>query len=104
LARECATTWLAQIEQLGGDLFARSPGTDPAEVWIDGEAARPALEQWAGRYSPAAAGNDDAEPLAIGREIFAWLDGTGWATAWLHGTSPPAATPGLPTAPAGTAR
>ncbi|MEJ2389432.1 MAG: hypothetical protein P8Y27_19660, partial [Chromatiaceae bacterium] len=76
------------IQQIGGDLLCRAPASQPPELRLGGEAARAALEGWAERYGLAVGANDAAALLTIGRELFAWLDATGWATAWARATGP----------------
>jgi hypothetical protein len=76
------------IQQIGGDLLCRAPESQPPELRLGGEAARAALEGWAERYGLAVGANDAAALLTIGRELFAWLDATGWATAWARATGP----------------
>lgn len=85
----------AHIQQLGSDLLCRAPLGQPPELRLEGEAARASLEGWAQGYGSAVRANDTAALLAIGREMFAWLDATGWATAWARATGPAAsASPG----------
>jgi len=78
----------AVIQHLGADLLCRSPGASPSELRIDGDAAITALAAWAARYDAAVPINDQQELLAIGRELFAWLDTNGWASAWATAPGP----------------
>jgi hypothetical protein len=57
---------------LDGDKEARLPLTE----------ATPKLRSWAQRYDGASRRNDEGDLAAIGRELFDWLDGSGWASAW----------------------
>jgi hypothetical protein len=43
------------------------------------------LKNWARRYDRAVFIKDQAMLLAMGREIFAWLDESGWASQWVQG-------------------
>jgi hypothetical protein len=83
----------ASIEHLGSDLFCRSPQTEPQELRLDAASAHSALEAWAERYDAAlrtgrvGASAGFGQPVddtlrLIGRELFDWLDVTGWASAW----------------------
>ncbi|AGA90192.1 hypothetical protein Thimo_1398 [Thioflavicoccus mobilis 8321] len=78
----------ATIEHYGSDLLCRSPNTRPAELRLAGDAARPRLEDWAQRYERAVRRDDADALLAIGRELFDWLDATGWVSAWAAATGP----------------
>ncbi len=87
----------ASIEHSGSDLFCRSPHTEPSELRLEVEPARACLEDWARRYDAAQRGAGSSSPngllpsgqdplLGIGRELFDWLDTTGWVSAWAAGT------------------
>jgi len=76
------------IEHLGEDLLCRSENGIPAELRLAGEQATPLLEGWAKRYDIAVKRGDSAELLAVGGEMFTWLDNNGWASAWVKGTGP----------------
>jgi hypothetical protein len=69
------------IELTGEDIVCSIPGTN-ADLRLSGADAAARLEQWAKRYDAATARDSEAELAAIGREMFAWLDDTGWASAW----------------------
>ncbi|MFW6133757.1 MAG: CHAT domain-containing protein, partial [Planctomycetota bacterium] len=46
------------------------------------------MARWAGAYRQAVR-NGDATALApLGTDLFAWLDGAGWASAWWRGSGP----------------
>ncbi|TCT24230.1 CHAT domain-containing protein [Thiobaca trueperi] len=76
----------ASIEQLGSDIFCRSPQTRPPELRLDAAAAGSLLQDWSARYAKAVRAADPGELLAIGRAIFDWLDANGWASGWAGGT------------------
>ncbi len=78
----------ARIEQVGADVLCRSEGGSPAENRLAGHEAQGTLAGWAARYNEAVLLGDDEELLAIGREIFTWFDGNGWASAWTKGAGP----------------
>jgi phosphopentomutase len=44
------------------------------------------LNHWKGQYQKAVRHYDPAGLLALGMEIFGWIDQGGWATGWLQGT------------------
>ncbi len=69
------------IEILGSDVFCSiAGGGKDARLPLD--KASPKLTDWARRYDRASERNDEGELFAIGREMFDWLDGSGWASAW----------------------
>ena len=78
----------ASIRILGTDLLCRSQDSTHPESRLDGSGALPALQGWAARYDIACRRGDDAALLAIGRELFEWLDPSGWAGAWARGGGP----------------
>ena len=43
------------------------------------------LRGWAKRYDDALRADREGELAAIGSEMFAWLDESGWASAWANG-------------------
>jgi hypothetical protein len=47
--------------------------------------AQEKLRSWARRYDDASRFDREGELSAIGLEMFAWLDETGWASAWADG-------------------
>ncbi|WP_321533171.1 CHAT domain-containing protein [uncultured Desulfuromonas sp.] len=77
----------AIINHFGADLLCRSEAR-PAEVRIPGEQALPALEDWASRYDAAVRRGGEEELLAIGRDMFNWIDSSGWASAWAKAPGP----------------
>lgn len=75
----------ASIELQGSDIacFPRLAGVEPRFAL---DAALPKLVDWARRYEEAVADPTKQDDLiAIGREMFAWLDEAGWASAWQAG-------------------
>jgi tetratricopeptide (TPR) repeat protein len=70
-----------QIEILGGDVFGSIAGGGREGRFPLAEAT-PKLQGWAQRYDRACERDDEGELAAIGREMFDWLDGKGWASAW----------------------
>ena len=71
----------ASIRILGTDLLCRSQDSIHPESRLDGSCALPALQGWAARYDIACRRGDAAALLAVGRELFEWLDPSGWAGA-----------------------
>lgn len=70
-----------RIEILGGDVFCSiSGGGREARFPLD--QATPKLTDWAKRYDKASERNTNDALAAIGRAMFDWLDGSGWASAW----------------------
>lgn len=74
----------ATIELRGSRIFA-SPAFGGLEPQWTGEDALPLFVDWAKRYDSATHEENEAELLALGRAMFAWLDETGWASAWKDG-------------------
>ena len=72
------------IELRGDDLFCVVEGS--AEARLSYERSRSRLNSWSSRYDRAAAWDRRADLLAIGREMFAWLDEAGWAGALMGGS------------------
>ncbi|HNN85837.1 MAG TPA: CHAT domain-containing protein, partial [Accumulibacter sp.] len=76
----------AIIRPLGGDVLCRSTAgvgaADADELRLAGEPLRQRLVDCCARYEDAVRSGMDGELLAIGRELFAALDGNGWASAW----------------------
>ena len=70
-----------RIEILGGDVFCSIAGGG-MEQRIPLAEATPKLTDWAKRYDKASECNNGDALAAIGREMFDWLDGSGWASAW----------------------
>lgn len=71
----------ATIQLVGTDLLCRCPGLS-SECRLDGADGLAKLQAWATRYGKAAKHNYEADLLAIGREMFDWLNESGWAAAW----------------------
>src|SRR5580692_7335049 len=70
--------WL--IELIGDDVLCSVAGVPDTRLPYATAAAR--LAAWAARYDAAAARDAEAELLAIGREMFGWLDAALWASGW----------------------
>ncbi|BBK40815.1 hypothetical protein STVA_08350 [Allostella vacuolata] len=77
---------LGLIELIGFDIRCRAPGLAGAAetrfATAGDHTVLPMLQGWSARYDGASARDDAGELLAIGQEMFAWLDEAGWATAW----------------------
>ncbi len=71
-----------QIEILGGDVFCSIAGGG-REARFPLAKAAPKLTDWAKRYDKASDRDANDALAAIGREMFDWLDGPGWASAWV---------------------
>ena len=69
------------IEVLGDDVFCSIAGGGQ-EARFPLTEARPKLQGWAKRYDRASGRDDEGELAAIGREMFEWLDGSRWGSAW----------------------
>ena len=70
-----------RIEILGGDVFCSIAGGG-REARFPLDEATPKLTDWAQRYDKASERDANDALAAIGREMFDWLDGSGWASAW----------------------
>jgi tetratricopeptide (TPR) repeat protein len=75
---------LALIELLGSDILGSIEGGE--EVRLPAASAIAKLQAWSKRYDKASLLDNEGELSAIGREIFAWLDESGWASAWALGS------------------
>ena len=71
------------IELVGDDVLCSVVGG--AEIRLPYAAAAVRLTAWAVRYDAAAARDAEAELLAIGRDMFGWLDEALWASGWADG-------------------
>ena len=71
------------IELIGNDILCSIEGVEKEARFAVGE-ARPKLEVWAQRYDEAVRVDNEGELASIGREMFAWLDGSGWASEWAN--------------------
>jgi len=71
---------LGVIELQGFDIACFVEGE--REHRFPAAAALVKLTAWSARYDSASQSDDEAELAAIGREMFAWLDEAGWASAW----------------------
>ena len=78
---------VAVIELVGEDILCSLAGGGNTRLPI--AAAQQRLADWASRYDRAAERNLDRDLLAIGLEMFDWLDGSGWASAWANGSGRP---------------
>jgi tetratricopeptide (TPR) repeat protein len=73
----------ALIEFLGADVLASLDGG--GEARFEKQEAVGKLQAWAKRYDKASQLDNEAELAKIGGEMFAWLDESGWASAWALG-------------------
>lgn len=71
---------LASLTLHGEDILGRHP--EVGEIRLDGSAALPRLLDWARQYETATSRNDTIALLEIGRAMFGWLNGNGWAERW----------------------
>jgi hypothetical protein len=69
------------IEALGSDVFCSIAGGGK-EARLPLTEAMPKLRGLAQRYDGASQRSDEDDLAAIGRELFDWLDGSGWGSAW----------------------
>src|ERR1700722_13451376 len=74
---------LALIELLGSDILGSIEGGE--EVRLPAAPAIAKLQTWSKRYDEASLYDREGQLSAIGREMFAWLDESGWASAWALG-------------------
>ena len=77
----------AIIEPTATDLYCHLDGA-PAELRLDSADALRRLQAWTVRCREAARANNDDALLAIGREIFAWLNIPTWISTWARGEGP----------------
>src|ERR1700689_5475932 len=75
---------LALIELSGSDILGSIEGGE--EVRLPATPAIAKLQAWSKRYDKASLLDNEGELSAIGREMFAWLDDSGWASAWALGS------------------
>jgi hypothetical protein len=75
---------LALIELLGSDILGSIEGGE--EVRLPATPAIAKLQAWSKRYDKASLLDNEGELSAIGREMFAWLDESRWASAWALGS------------------
>src|SRR5271155_3917943 len=75
---------LALIELLGSDILGSIEGGE--EVRVPATPAIAKLQAWSKRYDKASLFDNEGELSAIGREMFAWLDESRWASAWALGS------------------
>ena len=73
------------IELLGSDIFCSIAGGGVDGRFSLGDAL-PRLTQWSRRYETASAHDREGDLLAIGQEMFRWLDEAGWASGWAAGS------------------
>ncbi|HYI49182.1 MAG TPA: tetratricopeptide repeat protein [Allosphingosinicella sp.] len=73
-----ASAW---IELRGTDVYCSAP-KNGGEVRFPLEDASARLRDWALRYDAASRQVQDDDLLAVGREMFAWLDESKWASRW----------------------
>ena len=77
----------AIIEPTATDLHCHLDGA-PGELRLDRIDALPRLQAWTVRCREASRNNNDAALLAVGRELFAWLDTPAWISTWARGDGP----------------
>src|SRR3984957_14493448 len=73
------------IELLGVDVLASIEGGGD-EVRLPAGAGVAKLQEWSKRYDKASNLDNEGELSKIGREMFAWLDESGWASGWALGS------------------
>ena len=73
------------IELVGADILASIEGGGD-EARFSAEPAIAKLQAWSKRYDKASQLDNEGELSKIGREMFAWLDESGWASAWALGS------------------
>jgi len=73
------------IELVGADILASIEGGGD-EARFSAELAIAKLQAWSKRYDKASLYDREGELSDIGREMFAWLDESGWASAWALGS------------------
>ena len=78
----------ATIQILGTDLLCHSQGTTVPEHRLEGVETLALLRDWAVRYESVTHRGDDSALLDIGRELFGWLNPSGWAEAWVKASGP----------------
>jgi tetratricopeptide (TPR) repeat protein len=71
----------ATIELRGSDI-ACGPSYGGSEPRLSADIAQAKLALWAGQYEARVKEGNEDDLLAIGREMFEWLDQTGWASSW----------------------
>src|SRR5687768_740363 len=72
---------LGWIEIRGTDIYCTAPHAGgEARLALDDAAAK--LSQWSSRYDEASRDDREDDLVAIGREMFEWLDLSGWASEW----------------------
>jgi len=74
----------ARITLVGGDVLCWSESGE-GRIPCTQEALA-ALQGWAKRYEAIVRAGNPGPLLALGRELFAWLDGAGWVSTWARGT------------------
>ena len=77
----------AIIEPTDTDLYCHLDGA-PEELRLDRADALGRLQAWTVRCREAARSNNDDALLAIGREIFAWLNIPTWISTWARSEGP----------------
>lgn len=74
-----------QIKVVGSSV--RLSGPARAELPLT-EQVRADWDAWSSTYRDAVSSGDPTSLISVGRELFAWLDTTGWATTWHAATGP----------------
>ena len=74
---------LGRIELRGDEVFCHAADVGKEARFQAADLAR--MSAWADRYDAASRLDQESELLEIGREMFAWLNEAGWASAWSQG-------------------
>ena len=81
---------IGSLSIIGNDLLCTGEGSAagaPVRIPLTAETLIQ-LRAWTAAYRQAVRYNDPPALFALGQALFAWLDATGWATAWSKGTGP----------------
>ena len=70
---------------LGADLVCGLHQTDDVRISLSDQILG-RMDSWVSRYRLAVEHDDAGSLVDVGREMFDWLDGDGWATRWLRST------------------
>ncbi len=76
---------LATITVAGADILGRLENDSTNEIRIKfSEETLAQMTDWAKRYDRSARAGDSSRLIALGTEMFAWLDAEGWASGWAN--------------------